>query len=156
MRATKQILYPTDFSAAAEPAFEYALEAAKRDGVLLTLLHVIEPISPFADEMYIALKDAARAASETAARKQFDGLLARAKAAGVRATDLMRYGHPAEEIVKAAANELSELIVMGTHGRQGLKRLVLGSVAQQVVATAPCPVVTFRMKDSLPPVGGQT
>lgn len=83
-------------------------------------------------------------------RRQFDGLLGRAKAADVQACDLLRYGRPAEEIVNAAVAEFADLIVMGTHGRTGLRRLMLGSVAQQVVATAPCPVVTVRMKDPLP------
>jgi len=146
MKAKKRILHPTDFSAAAEPAFAYALEAAKREDATLMLMHVIEPVTPFADEIYVAVETDQREAAEAAARKGFDALLARAKAAGVRAADLLRDGTPVDEIVKAAADELVDLIVMGTHGRTGLKRLVLGSVAQHVVATAPCPVVTLRMK----------
>ena len=150
MKAKKRILYPTDFSPAAEPAFDYALQAAKRDGAVLILVHVIEPTSQFADDVYVALPGAAREAAEAAARREFDGLLARAKAADVDARDVLRRGRPAEEIVKAAESEFVDLIVMGTHGRRGLRRLMLGSAAQQVVATAPCPVVTVRMKDPLP------
>jgi nucleotide-binding universal stress UspA family protein len=150
MKATKRILHPTDFSPAADAAFDHALETAKREDAVLILLHVIEPVSPFADEIYISFKGAARDAAEAAARRQFDGLLARAKAADVPASDVLRYGRPADQIVDAAAAEFADLIVMGTHGRQGLRRLVLGSVAQQVVAAAPCPVVTVRMRDPLP------
>jgi nucleotide-binding universal stress UspA family protein len=149
MKAKKRILYPTDFSPAADAAFDHALETAKRDDAKLILLHVVEPTSPFADEIAIALPGPGREAAEAAARKQFDGLLARAKAADVPASDLLRFGWPAEEIVEAAFRELADLIVMGTHGRQGLKRLVLGSVAQRVIATAPCPVLTVRMKPPL-------
>jgi nucleotide-binding universal stress UspA family protein len=149
MRAKKRILYPTDFSPAADAAFAYALETAKREDGVLIFLHVIEPTSPFADEIAIALKGPAREAAEAAARKQFDGLLARAKAAAVPASDLLRFGGPAEEIVEAAFREFADLIVMGTHGRHGLRRLVLGGVAQRVIATAPCPVLTVRMKPPL-------
>jgi len=147
MKAKIRILYPTDFSPAAEPAFEYALETAKIDDAVLILLHVIEPTSPFADDVYVALPDATCEAAEAAARRRFDGLLARAKAVGVDARDVFRSGRPAEEITEAAESELADLIVMGTHGRRGLRRLTLGSVAEQVVATAQCPVVTVRMRE---------
>jgi len=150
MKAKKRILYPTDFSPAAAPAFEYALEAAKRDEAILILAHVIEPTSPFADDVYMALPGAGLEAAEASARRQFDGLLARAKAEDVDARDVLRCGQPAEEIASLAESEFADLIVMGTHGRRGLRRLMLGSVAQQVVATAPCPVVTVRMTDPLP------
>ena len=150
MKAKKRILYPTDFSPAAEAAFDYALQAARRDGAVLTLVHVIEPTSPFADDIYIALPGPAREAAEAAARREFDGLLARAKAVDVDANDVLRCGRAADEIVKVAEREFADLIVMGTHGRRGLRRLMLGGVAQEVVATASCPVVTVRMKDPLP------
>jgi nucleotide-binding universal stress UspA family protein len=150
MKAKNRILYPTDFSPAAEPAFDYALQTAKRDGAVLILVHVIEPTSPIADDVYIALPGPVREAAEATARREFDGLLARAKAVDVDVSDVLRCGRPAEEIVKVAESEFADLIVMGTHGRRGLRRLMLGSVAQQVVATAPCPVVTVRMKDPLP------
>jgi len=150
MKAKKRILHPTDFSPAAEPAFDYALQAARRDGAVLILVHVIEPTSPLADDVYVALPGLAREAAEAATCREFDGLLARAKAVDVAANDVLRCGRPAEEIVKVAESELADLIVMGTHGRRGLRRLMLGSVAQHVVATAPCPVVTVRMKDPLP------
>ena len=142
----RRILHPTDFSSAADPAFEYALDVARRHSAVLIMLHVIEPISAFADEAYVALKHAGRDAAEAAARAHFDRLLARAKAADVPGADLLRYGRAAEEIVLAAESERADLIVMGTHGHRGWRRLVLGSVAQQVVAKAPCPVVTVRMK----------
>lgn len=140
----KRILHPTDFSPASEPAFAYALESARRDAATLILAHVIEPISPIADESYVTWRRQAQEAAEAAARLAFDGLLTCAKDAGVDARDLLLSGWPPEEIVNAAATQGVDVIVMGTHGRTGLRRLMLGSVAQQVVALAPCPVVTIR------------
>ena len=140
----KRILFATDFSPAAEAVFTYALRRARRDEAELILLHVIEPQSPLADELALALEGSARDAVEAAARKSFDGLLARAKAANVPAADVVREGRPADEIVSVAVSERADVSVMGTHGRTGLRRLMLVSVAERVLAGAPCPVVTIR------------
>ncbi len=145
MRATRCILHATDFSPAARPAFEYALASAQRDGAALVLAHVIEPPATVTAETFMGWSSAAQEAAEIAARAGFDPLLARAKEAGVTARDVLLFGRPPEEIVKAASAEAADIIVMGTHGRTGLRRLVLGSVAQQVITMAPCPVVTVRM-----------
>ncbi len=87
-----------------------------------------------------------RDAAETAARTEFDRLLAAAKTAGVAASDVLLDGSAPEQIVKLAEERGAELIVMGTHGRTGIRKLLLGSVAQRVVATAPCPVLTVRTR----------
>ena len=142
----KRILVATDFSPAAEAAFMYALHSARREDAELILLHAIEPESPLADELALALEGPARGAVEAAARRKFDGLLARAKAANVPAADVLREGRAVDEILSAAVSERADVIVMGTHGRTGLRRLMLGSVAERVVAGAPCPVITIRMK----------
>ncbi|MBI4266608.1 MAG: universal stress protein [Acidobacteria bacterium] len=71
-------------------------------------------------------------------------LTEKAKAAGVRAADRMIEGDPARQIVRTARATRADLIVVGTHGRRGLDRFFVGSVAQRVVVTAPCPVVTVR------------
>ena len=63
---------------------------------------------------------------------------------GFAARWLLRAGAAADEIVKAAADEHADLLVMGTHGRNGLERFFLGSVADRVIRTAPCPVLTVR------------
>ncbi len=139
------ILHPTDFSPASEPAFSYALETARCAGATLLLVHVIEPISAVAHETYMVWRRQVEEAAVMAARMELDGLLARAKDADVPARDLLLSGRPPEEIVKAARSESADAIIMGTHGRTGLRRLMLGSVAQQVVALAPCPVVTIRV-----------
>jgi nucleotide-binding universal stress UspA family protein len=85
---------------------------------------------------------------ETAARnygeKQLSMLQAKAQSAGVRATTLVVPGLAAQQIIRAARSKKADLIVIGTHGRTGLARLFLGSVAARVVAGATCPVLTVR------------
>ena len=73
-------------------------------------------------------------------------LLARAKQLEIPASDVLVEGAAAEAIVEAAHERGAALIVMGTHGRTGVRKMFLGSVAERVVATAPCPVLTVRMK----------
>jgi nucleotide-binding universal stress UspA family protein len=68
----------------------------------------------------------------------------RARKAGVKASVLLREGDAADQIVRACRSTKSDLIVMGTHGRRGLRRLFLGSVAERVVAASPRPVVMVR------------
>jgi nucleotide-binding universal stress UspA family protein len=70
--------------------------------------------------------------------------VARARTDGVRAESLLLQGLPAEQIVRAARSKRADLVVLGTHGRSGLPRLVLGSVAERVIGLARCPVLTVR------------
>jgi nucleotide-binding universal stress UspA family protein len=77
-----------------------------------------------------------------------DRLVKRAVDAGVRATPLfVENGIPAEEIVRAAEQAKTDVLVLGTHGRTGVMKLLLGSVAARVIATASCPVLTVRMTE---------
>jgi len=110
----RRILHPTDFSAASGRAFKVAVQLARNRATLL-LFHVLER------------------------------LRLKAKAAGVRASTLLRdSSSPAQEIVRVARAKRVDLIVMGTHGRGGLAKVFLGSVAERVVRTATCPVLTVR------------
>ena len=144
MKAAKRIVHPTDFSPSAEPAFAYALESAKRDGAELILVHVLEPVAPFVDDVYMARAALLIEAAMESARHSLDALLARAKDAGVVASDVIVAGIPADTIVTLANERGADHIVMGTHGRTAMKRLFLGSVAQRVTALASCPVVVIR------------
>jgi nucleotide-binding universal stress UspA family protein len=78
--------------------------------------------------------------------QRLDRLAARAKKAGVKTTAMLRDGDPADQIVRACHASKSDLIVVGTHGRRGLPKFFLGSVAERVVSGASCPVVTVRGK----------
>jgi nucleotide-binding universal stress UspA family protein len=83
-------------------------------------------------------------ASHQQGQKQLDRVLARARKAGARARGLLLEGMPSSEITRAAKAQHAGVIVMGTHGRTGFSRLLLGSVAERVVGTAHCPVMTVR------------
>ncbi len=142
----RQILCATDFSRAAAAAFAKAVELARANGAPLTLVHVLTPIAPIAGEGYMLpdtyekIETSARAEGE----KQLQRLLAKARRAGVRAKGLLLTGVPHAEIVRTAKTRRADLLVIGTHGRTGLARFFLGSVAARVIATASCPVLTVR------------
>jgi nucleotide-binding universal stress UspA family protein len=146
MKTVQTVLHPTDFSDASQPAFEEALEMAKTQKAKLVLVHVREPVTQLSAYLTPATYEQVEQAAETAARKQFDGLLARAKKAGVTAADLSTDGIPSEQIIAEAKRQKADIIVMGTHGRTGMQKLLLGSVAERVVAGAPCPVLTVRAR----------
>jgi universal stress protein A len=142
------ILHPTDFSPASRPAFKAALDLAKMTGARLLLLHVL-PVLPMIPDVYIAATtfDTLQRGQRESAQKQLVRLVARAKAARVRAAGLLREAGAAhEQIVRVARSKRVGLIVMGTHGRGGLAKALLGSVAERVVRTAPRPVLTVRGK----------
>ena len=143
-----RILHPSDFSSASRAAFAKAVEMTRASGGELVLLHVLTPVVPVVGEGYISPKayDDIVTQAETWARRQLGALVAKAKKAGVRARGLVVEGVPHDRIVRAARSTRADLLVMGTHGRTGVARFFLGSVAARVLATAPCPVLTVRGK----------
>jgi nucleotide-binding universal stress UspA family protein len=146
MKAIRRIMHPTDFSSASGPAFVKATELAGSQRAELILLHVADAVVPVAPEGYIspAVYDEIQRSARAYGQRKLAALVARAKKAGVRATPVMVEGAPASAIVRAAKSRRADMIVMGTHGRSGLARLFLGSVAERVVGQAPCPVLTVR------------
>jgi nucleotide-binding universal stress UspA family protein len=148
MRRIRRILHPTDFSPASRPAFNEALEMAKATDAQLLVVHVLPPV-PVVPEAYMNpdVWDQLHRGQRAVGERQLNRLLARAKAAGVRASSLLvDVGVTHEQIVRAAKRQRADLIVMGTHGRTGLTRALLGSVAARVIATAKCPVLTVHAK----------
>jgi nucleotide-binding universal stress UspA family protein len=137
------IVHPTDFSPCARVAFRRALEVARRERAHLVLVHVLEPFT-YGDADYMVRELELRDAAVGAARKHFARLERVARRAGVEATGVVLDGGAARAIGALARRRRAHLIVMGTHGRTGLRKLILGSVATAVVATAPCPVLTVR------------
>jgi len=105
-------------------------------------------VMPVPGDGYISPKvyDEIAASTRAWAQKELGRRLAKAKAAGVRAKGLLMDGIPHEQIVRAAKSRRADLLVLGTHGRSGLAKLFIGSVAGRVVAAAPCPVLTVRGK----------
>ena len=141
----RRILHPSDFSRASRPAFAKAMELAKQSRAQVIVAHVLAPIMPVADG-YMAPRAYTQmeAASRKYGKKQLDTLVARARRAGVRARGLLLEGVVSDRIVRAAGAQRADVIVMGTHGRTGLARFFLGSVANRVVGHAGCPVLTVR------------
>jgi nucleotide-binding universal stress UspA family protein len=144
----RRILHPSDFSPASGAAFKKAIEMAKAGRAELMVVHVVSPIVPVGQDGYVSPKMYEEIAASTRAwaQKQLDKLLAKAKQAGVRAKGFVLEGSAHEQIARFARSKHTDLLVMGTHGRSGLAKLFLGSVAGRVVAAAPCPVLTVRGK----------
>jgi len=148
MSRFRRILHPTDFSSASTAAFKRAVAMAKKDRSELVLVHVLAPPMPIAGEGYIPpnVYEDLEASAQRYAEKRLTTLKDKAKTAGVRASIVIREGVADEQIVRAARAKKADVIVIGTHGRTGLARLFLGSVASRVVTAAPCPVLTVRGK----------
>jgi nucleotide-binding universal stress UspA family protein len=145
MRRVRRILHATDFSRASTPALKAAVSMAKANRARLTVVHVMAPPSlALPGEGYVspALYESLESSARAAAQKRLNAVLARARAAGVRASGLLLEGVPHELIARAARK--ADLLVIGTHGRSGLAKLFLGSVASRLVTLAPCPVLTVR------------
>ena len=140
-------MHASDFSPASRAAFERALiSLATLDRAELTVVHVLTPVMPIAGKGPISPKtwEEIEASTRAAGQKGLNALLAKAKRAGVRVRGFLLEGIAHEQIVRAARRQRADVLVMGTHGRTGLRRFFLGSVTARVVATSPCPVLTVR------------
>jgi nucleotide-binding universal stress UspA family protein len=146
MLAIKRILVPTDFSAPSTEATAWAAELAGHFGAGITLVHVYQPVSMILPEGFV-LKSVDEIASLmsalNAALKEAREQLAKV-APKVAVDSVLLEGAPFAEIVRHARQHSFDLIVIGTHGRTGLRHALLGSVAEKVVRKAPCPVLTVR------------
>lgn len=142
----KKILHPTDFSDNSNEALEVAVGMAEKFGAGLFLLHVVESFDYSLPEYYMA-EDELR--SEIARR--MEGSRAElekmaAKITNVRTHMFVEDGKPFMEIIRVAKDQGADMIVLGTRGRTGLAHILIGSTAEKVVRTAPCPVLTVRSK----------
>jgi nucleotide-binding universal stress UspA family protein len=140
MLAIKTLLHPTDFSERSTYAFHLACALARDYGARLVLLHVTttptigygEGLLPPDPELFVQ-----------EAREQLHRLAV--PDGNVRAEHRLEEGEPVTEILRVAQEIHADLIVLGTHGRAGLGRLLMGSVAEQVVRKATCPVLTVKV-----------
>lgn len=145
MKPFARILVPVDFSAHSAEATRVATDLARRYDATLTLMHVYDPLAyalpdgftpfppPESERLFEALED------------QLAGARAHALEAGApRVATKLLQGTVAAQITEYAALGDFDLVVMGTHGRTGLQHLVLGSIAESVVRTAPCPVLSVK------------
>jgi nucleotide-binding universal stress UspA family protein len=148
MSPIDNILLATDFSKGAEPATALAFEMARRFSAKLTLLHVYS--IPTYKSSFSGIYEPPLAVVEQIridAQHELEDLRQRAVREGVRAESLALEGIPADLIVAVAVSHHAGLIVMGTAGRTGVSRFLLGSVAERVIHTAECPVLTVRAPD---------
>lgn len=145
----QRILCPADFSVSAEYALDYALSIAVQYGARIELLHVTEP-SAYAED---AVNDRGQTVDDTI-REHLHAIAEEKNTPSVNMDVRVVDGIDYLEIVHRANAWPADLIVMGTHGRTGMKHLLIGSVAERVVRTAPCPVLTTRHPNHVLPIEG--
>ena len=142
----KKILVPIDFSDCAKKALQYAIPLAKEHQAALKLLYVVPP--PYAVGEYGGIDFAQLEADlRVSGDKELAKLAVEEVRGAVPADTLVRVGSPAREIVEAAKRLDVDAIVISTHGRTGLQHVLLGSVVENVVRRAPCPVLVVRERE---------
>ncbi len=149
MAAIRHILVPVDFSEPSREALEYAAGLAKQFGATLDVLHVWEAPSFVVPGSGMVSGTSSEISMHELIRKDAEQALdAFVREAGKRRIEVRsaraERGHPANAIVEAASDGSYDLIVIGTHGRTGLARALVGSVAERVVRLARCPVLSVR------------
>lgn len=146
----KKILVPLDFSEHSDHALQYAVDMAGTAGATVVVAHVGPPVPP----IYSPLPEATAAQAsiwkdmleqrESVLRKEMDGAVEPFAASEVVFEQIWKEGEPAFAIAEAAKESGADLVVMGSHGRTGLTRALMGSVAERTARLCPCPVLIVR------------
>ncbi len=139
MFAIKKIMFPTDFSSYSNQAYFHAVALAETHSATLTIIYVLSPDQQNPEER-----------AKTAAHWLDQLEMIRPLNPHIPTSHLVLEGDPAQEIVKYATQSRMDLIVMGTHGRTGTERQLMGSVAEQVVRYASCSVMVVKMGRAQP------
>jgi nucleotide-binding universal stress UspA family protein len=142
-----RILVPIAFSPSSNTALEYAKTLAEQLGASLHVLHVIEEpdvAGGWGSEVYISELPRIHEVAQRETEKQLNGMFTASERGGLEVSTEIVDGRAARTIVEVAGRQRSDLIVMGTHGRSGVARLLLGSVTEKVLRTASCPVLAVR------------
>jgi nucleotide-binding universal stress UspA family protein len=142
--STQHFLVPIDFSAYADQALDYAIALAQKLPARLTLVHVIHIIPLGIAEGGAPLPPTYLETLEADVRQNLETYRQRVEDAGLEGAVMTLHGIPFQAIIDVARDERVDMIIMGTHGRTGLKHVLLGSVAEKVVRLAPCPVLITR------------
>lgn len=141
----KRIMFATDFSPASDTALKFATALARDSGALLLIAHVEEMPTPYiGGEMYFTQPDY----PNPEIRKMLEAVVPTDPS--VRFEHKLVMGVAADDIVRLSDAEQADLLVIGTHGRTGLKRVLMGSVAESVMRLATCPVLTVKQAAHLP------
>ncbi|MBX3193003.1 MAG: universal stress protein [Labilithrix sp.] len=139
---------PTDFGSSSDEALDYAVDLAKAIGADIVIMHAYElPIVGFPDGALVATADVAARVLE-GAQIGLKKTLDRIEGCGVAVRGVVKQGEPWRAILDAVDEAGAHMIVMGTHGRRGLPRALLGSVAEKVVRTATVPVTTIHAREA--------
>jgi len=140
-----RILWPTDFSPGAKAALPHAVSLAAGAGAELVVLHVLSMAPMYAvPEVSAGLWDEWDKQTRAEAERQLGKLVTQLQKAKLRTKTILVRGVPFEQILRAAKRLKCDLIVLATHGRTGLRHVLMGSVAENVVRRASCPVLTVR------------
>lgn len=140
----KKILCAVDLEDTIAPSVDYAKMMASLSGASILVAYVIPAHTPYED-VYLSINQLPNEVDNPneAVQKSMNAFLSE-KFPGMETSGVILVGRPSEELVKLAEEKGADLIVMGTHGRAGFDRLLFGSVANEVVKAAPCPVMTIR------------
>lgn len=133
------IVFPTDFSHASDAVLFHAESLARQQDAELLIVHVEEPPLAYGGgELYYGIPEPSS--------EHILEMLERVRPSdkSLKFTHHLLLGDPASEIVRIAAEKKADMIVLGTHGRTGLTRMLMGSVAESIVRRAPCPVLVYR------------
>lgn len=153
MLAVSRVLVPIDFSPSARAALEYATFLAGKLGAELEVLHVWEPpgyVGP--DTLALLPVPAGQPGwqqTRSEVQREVERFIASTAARPARLTVRIEAGEPSDTILRTASDGGADLVVMGTHGRTGLARLLIGSVAEAVLRRSPCPVLTIRVPSKI-------
>ncbi len=144
----KTIVVGTDFSVCAARALSFAVSLAASQGAKIHIVHVlVEPVQAFDVAGALPYLDVSTQKEwEEATKKRLAAAVASAEKRGVPATSEFFWGRPSDAIIDAARKAKASLVVLGTHGRNALEKLLIGSTAERVVRLCPVPVLTVREK----------
>jgi nucleotide-binding universal stress UspA family protein len=144
----RTIVVGTDFSVCAARALSFAVSLAASQGAKVHIVHVlVEPVQAFDVAGALPYLDVSTQKEwEEATRKRLGAAVASAEKRGVSATSEHLWGRPSDAIIDAARKAKASLVVLGTHGRNALEKLLIGSTAERVVRLCPVPVLTVREK----------
>lgn len=151
----ENLVVALDGSACADRAFELALRLATAEGSKLVICSVADPSPLYGTLEPMVIVERALDQIRDNARHVVDEAVAKARAAGLGAEGCVLEGDPALEIVRYADASGADAIVIGTHGRSGLQRLFMGSVAEGVLRSASTPVLTVRAESRLPQLASE-
>jgi universal stress protein A len=145
----RTILHPTDYSELSHSALSYAVEEARFRGAGLIILHTVETLGP----EQTTFGEVATQRQPEAYRKRLWEELRREQPSDhtIPVEYLLAEDDPVEAIIQVASDRHCDLIVLGSHGRQGLQRVLSGSIAEQVMRRAPCPVLVVKLPTNHPP-----